>query len=86
MLKVEIERIVYQKMWQILYQQMLQVLLINSDEKNVIYNIIIDFYVLETVLLVIILNEKFDLPDGSNSIAESQDNFEFIIKKHKTLT
>ena len=86
MVKVEIERIVYQKMWQILYQQMLQVLLINSDEKNVIYNIIIDFYVLETVLLVIILNEKFDLPDGSNSIAESQDNFEFIIKKHKTLT
>ena len=65
---------------------MLQVLLINSDEKNVICNIIIDFYVLETVLLVIILNEKFDLPDGSNSIAESQDNFEFIIKKHKTLT
>ena len=55
---------------------MLQVLLINSDEKNVIYNIIIDFYVLETVLLVIILNEKFDLPDESNSIAESQDNFE----------
>ena len=86
MVKVEIVRIVYQKIWQILYQQMLQVLLINSDEKNVIYNIIIDFYVLETVLLVIILNEKFDLPDGSNSIAESQDNFEFIIKKHKTLT
>ena len=55
---------------------MLQVLLINSDEKNVICNIIIDFYVLETVLLVIILNEKFDLPDESNSIAESQDNFE----------
>ena len=76
MVKVEIVRIVYQKIWQILYQQMLQVLLINSDEKNVIYNIIIDFYVLETVLLVIILNEKFDLPDESNSIAESQDNFE----------
>ena len=28
----------------------------------------------------------FDLPDGSHSIAEIQDYFEFIIKKHKTLT
>ena len=30
-------------------------------------------------------NDEFDLPDGSYSIAESQDYFEFIIKKHKTL-
>ena len=27
-----------------------------------------------------------DLPDGSYSIANIQDYFEFIIKKHKTLT
>ena len=31
-------------------------------------------------------NYEFDLPDGSCSIAEIQDYFEFIIKKHKTLT
>ena len=31
-------------------------------------------------------NETFDLPDGSYSINDIQDNFEFIIKKHETLT
>ena len=31
-------------------------------------------------------NETFDLPDGSYSIADIQDFFEFIIKKHDTLT
>ena len=31
-------------------------------------------------------NHAFDIPDGSCSIAEIQDYFEFIIKKHKTLT
>ena len=31
-------------------------------------------------------NETFDLPDGSYSIADMQDYFEFIIKKHETLT
>ena len=31
-------------------------------------------------------NDIFDLPDGSYSIANIQDNFEFIIKKHETLT
>ena len=31
-------------------------------------------------------NDTFDLPDGSYSIAENQDYFEFIIKKHKNLT
>ena len=32
-------------------------------------------------------NETFDLPaDGSYSISDIQDYFEFIIKKHKTLT
>ena len=31
-------------------------------------------------------NETFDLPDGSLSIADIQYCFEFIIKKHETLT
>ena len=31
-------------------------------------------------------NETFDLPDGSYSIADIQDYFKFIIKKHETLT
>ena len=32
------------------------------------------------------LNETFDLPDGSCTIDDIQDYFEFIIKKHETLT
>ena len=31
-------------------------------------------------------NDTFDLPHGSYSIADIQDYFEFIIKKHETLT
>ena len=31
-------------------------------------------------------NKTFDLPDGSYSITDIQDYFEFIIKKHQTLT
>ena len=31
-------------------------------------------------------NETFDLPDGSYSVDDIQDYFEFIIKKHETLT
>ena len=31
-------------------------------------------------------NETFDLPDGSYSIPDFQDYFEFIIKKHETLS
>ena len=31
-------------------------------------------------------NDTFDLPDGFYSIANFQDYFEFIIKKHETLT
>ena len=31
-------------------------------------------------------NDTFDLPDGSYSIADIQDYFEFINKKHETLT
>ena len=30
-------------------------------------------------------NDEFDLPNGSYSIADIQDYFEFIIKKHDTL-
>ena len=33
-----------------------------------------------------IWNEDFDLLDGSYSIPDIQDYFEFIIKKHETLT
>ena len=32
-----------------------------------------------------IWNDEFDLPDGSYSLADIQDYFEFIIKKHETL-
>ena len=31
-------------------------------------------------------NDTFDLPDGYNSVKGIQDYFEFIIKKHQTLT
>ena len=31
-------------------------------------------------------NDTFDLPNGSYSISDIQDYFEFIIKKHKALT
>ena len=31
-------------------------------------------------------NDKFDLPDGSYSVAYIQDDFKFIIKKQETLT
>ena len=31
-------------------------------------------------------NETFDLPNGSYTIDDIQDYFEFIIKKHETLT
>ena len=31
-------------------------------------------------------NNEFDLPDRSYSISDIQDYFEFIIKKHETLT
>ena len=30
-------------------------------------------------------NEEFDLPDGSYSIADIRDYYEFLIKKHETL-
>ena len=33
-----------------------------------------------------IWNDTFALPDGSYSIEDIQDYFQFIIKKHKTLT
>ena len=31
-------------------------------------------------------NDTFDLPDGSYCIADIQDYFEFVIKKHEALT
>ena len=31
-------------------------------------------------------NDTFDLPDGSYLVSDIQDYFEFIIKKHETLT
>ena len=31
-------------------------------------------------------SQKFDLPDGSYNIPEIQDYFEYIIKKHETIT
>ena len=31
-------------------------------------------------------NETFDLPEGSYTIASIQDYFEYIIKKHETIT
>ena len=31
-------------------------------------------------------NDKFELPDGSYSISDIQDCFQFIIKKHETFT
>ena len=37
-------------------------------------------------ILVRTCNDTFDLPDGSYSIANIQDYFEFFIKKHETLT
>ena len=37
-------------------------------------------------ILAPIWNDTFDLPDGSYSIADIQDYFESIIKKHDTLT
>ena len=31
-------------------------------------------------------NDKFELPDGSYSVSNIQDSFEYIIKKHQTVT
>ena len=31
-------------------------------------------------------NDEFNLPDGSNSVSDIQDYFEYIIKKHETIT
>ena len=32
------------------------------------------------------ISDEFDLPDGSYSVLDVQDYFEFMIKKHKTLS
>ena len=31
-------------------------------------------------------NEKLELPDGSYSVSDIQDCFEYILKKHETVT
>ena len=36
----------------------------------------------KTTISVPTWNKKFELPDGSQSILDIQDNFEFILKKH----
>ena len=35
---------------------------------------------------VLTWNEEFELPDGSYSILDIQDYFEYILKKHETVT
>ena len=37
-------------------------------------------------IITLTWNETFDLPNGSYNIEQIQDNFEFIIKKHETIT
>ena len=32
------------------------------------------------------MNDKFELPNGSYSVSDIQDHFEYINKKHETLT
>ena len=32
------------------------------------------------------LNDEFELPDGSYSVSDSQEYFEYIFEKHETLT
>ena len=39
----------------------------------------------EFKILAVTWNDEFDLPDGSYSISNNQDYFEFIIKKLETL-
>ena len=36
----------------------------------------------KTTISVPTWNKKFELPDGSHSILDIQDHFEFILKKH----
>ena len=31
-------------------------------------------------------NEELELPDGSNSVSDIKDYFEYIIKRHETVT
>ena len=40
----------------------------------------------EFKILVPTWSDTFDLPDGSDSISNIQDYFEFIVKKHETST
>ena len=49
-------------------------------------NIKLEYNSNEFKILAATWNYNFDLPDGSYSIADIQDYFEFIIKKHEALT
>ena len=49
-------------------------------------NIKSEYYSNEFKISASTWSEKFNLPDGSYTIDDIQDYFEFIIKKHETLT
>ena len=49
-------------------------------------NIMSEYNYNKSKIAALTSDDTFDLPDGSYSIANIQDYFEFIIKKHATLT
>ena len=67
-----------------------------NPNKNIALGNLIIYYTLKNIKLAYsnnkfkisapTWNDTFDLPDGSYPIADIEDYFEFIIKKHKTLT
>ena len=69
---------------------------LKDPEKNIILAVLSIFYTYKNIKSEYnnnkskfsppTLNDTFDFPDGSYSILDIQDYFEFIIKKHETLT
>ena len=69
---------------------------VKDPEKNIILAVLSIFYTYKNIksgynnnkskFSPPTLNDTFDFPDGSYSILDIQDYFEFIIKKHETLT
>ena len=69
---------------------------VKDPEKNIILAVLSIFYTYKNIKSEYnnnkskfsppTLNDTFDFPDGSYSILDIQDYFEFIIKKHETLT
>ena len=57
----------------------------NPNKNMALANLSI-YYTWKNIKLKISQNETFDLPVGSYSISDIHDHFEFINKKHKTLT